>query len=488
MAKKTVDPTQGTPYEAVIGLEVHVQLRTETKMFCGCANRFGADPNELTCPVCLGMPGSLPVINRKAVNYTVRAGLACGCEISKFTKFDRKNYYYPDLPKNYQISQYDLPICNGGGVEVDFGETRKRIGLTRIHLEEDAGKNIHAKGTPESLVDLNRAGVPLMEVVSEPDLRSPAEAGAYLRMLRLIMLYLRISDCNMEEGSLRCDVNISIRPRGSDQLETRCEIKNLNSFTNVENALDFEIRRQMKVKSAGESVVQETRLFDPDRGETRSMRGKEEAHDYRYFPEPDLAPMRFEEAWLQEVRDSLPELPLTRLERFQSELGLSEYHADVLIRDCGMADYFEACLQSTADPKETANWIVNAVREEMNAQSVEASEVGVSPQRLVELLVAIDDGKVSRQKARDAFKGMIGNTDAVEAVIDRLGLAQISDDSVLQQAVSEVIAEQPNAVADVRGGKKQSMNFLVGQVMRKTKGQANPGVAAKLLNEAIRGS
>ncbi|MBI4606476.1 MAG: Asp-tRNA(Asn)/Glu-tRNA(Gln) amidotransferase subunit GatB [Planctomycetes bacterium] len=485
MAKAKLDPTEGTPFEAVIGLEVHAQLKTRTKMFCGCENRYGAEPNTLTCPVCLGHPGSLPAINRRAVEYAVRVGLACGCEIARFTKFDRKNYYYPDLPKNYQISQYDMPLCGGGAIDVYVGEAKRRIGLTRIHLEEDAGKNIHAEGRPESWVDLNRAGVPLLEIVSKPDLGTPEEAGAYLRMLRQILLYLDVSDCNMEEGSLRCDVNVSIRPRGTSALETRTEIKNLNSFTFVENALAHEIRRQIKVRSSGGTVEQQTLLYDPARDETRVMRGKEEAHDYRYFPEPDLAPLSFTEEWVEGLRRSLPELPAARYERLQNALGLSAYHADVLVRDRGMADFFEECVALYPKPQAVANWVVNAVREEANIRQVSARETGVSPSRLVDLVRAIDEGKVSNQKARDVFKALLGNERPVADVIRALGLEQISDDAFLRDAVSAVIQEHPGPAEDVRKGKKNSVNFLVGQVMRRTKGQANPGMVAKLIGEVL---
>jgi aspartyl-tRNA(Asn)/glutamyl-tRNA(Gln) amidotransferase subunit B len=479
------DPTDGTPYEAVIGLEVHVQLKTRSKMFCACENRFGAEPNSLTCPVCLGHPGSLPVINKTAVEYAVRVGLACGCRVAHHTKFDRKNYFYPDLPKNYQISQYDLPIGGGGHVEIKVGDKTRPVRLTRIHMEEDAGKNIHAEDRPESRVDLNRAGVPLLEIVTEPDISTPEEAGAFLRMLRLTMLYLDVSDCNMEEGSLRCDCNVSIRPRGSDHLETRTEIKNLNSFTNVEDALGYEIRRQIKLKSDGEEVVQQTRLYDPDRTETRPLRGKEEAHDYRYFPEPDLTPMEFEESWIQEMQETLPELPLQRLGRFTEDLGLSDYHADVLVRDPGLARYFEECLGHLKQPKEIANWVLNSVREEMNTRGVEAMEVGISPQRLTDLVKAIDDGQVSRQKARDVFKAMLGNDQAVGEVIRSLGLEQISDDSFLRDAVKTVLDANPSAVDDVKAGKKKSFNFIMGQVMRNTKGQGNPGMISDLIREIL---
>jgi aspartyl-tRNA(Asn)/glutamyl-tRNA(Gln) amidotransferase subunit B len=483
--EKRRDPAEGTPFEAVIGLEVHVQLKTRSKMFCGCENRFGAEPNSLTCPVCLGQPGSLPAINRAAVEHAVRVGLACGGDIARFTKFDRKNYYYPDLPKNYQISQFDLPISSGGGIDIFVGGEKKRIGLTRVHLEEDAGKNIHVEGQPESLVDLNRAGVPLLEIVSQPDMRTATEAGAYLRMLRQIMLYLGVSDCNMEEGSLRCDTNVSIRARGSDRLETRTEIKNLNSFTNVENALDHEITRQIKVRSGGKEVIQQTLLFDPERGETRVLRGKEEAHDYRYFPEPDLAPLHLDEKWIELLREGLPELPADRLERYRDALGLSHYHADVLVRDRDLADFFDECVGLHPKPQEIANWVLNAVKEETNERGKSVREIGLTAARLVDLVKAIEGGKVSKQKARDVFKAMLGTEDPVGKVIESLGLGQVSDDALLRSTVEAVIRANPGAVEDVRKGKKNSVNFLMGQVMRETKGQANPAVVTRLIQEVI---
>lgn len=483
--RRGTDPTDGTPFEAIIGLEVHVQLGTRSKMFCGCENRFGAEPNSLTCPVCLGHPGSLPVVNRVAIEHAVKVGLACGSSVARFTKFDRKNYYYPDLPKNYQISQYDLPIASGGQVEMLLDGEPRKVGLIRIHLEEDAGKNIHAVDRPESRVDLNRTGVPLLEIVSLPELRAPVEAGAYLRMLRLIMLYLGVSDCNMEEGSLRCDSNVSIRPRGSDHLETRTEIKNLNSFTHVEEALDFEIQRQMGIRAAGREVVQETRLYDPDRRETRPMRSKEEAQDYRYFPDPDLAPIRLEDSWIEGIRRRLPELPLQRHSRFVEDLGVSTYHAEVLVRDPELAGYFEECLRFHERPRELANWMLNAVMEEMNARGVGAREIGISPQRLAELVKAVEAGRVSHQKSRDVFKAMLGNEADVGATIRSLGLEQISDDAFLRGAVVDAIAANPAAAEDVKAGKKKSVNFLVGQVMRKTKGQGNPTIIARLVEEIL---
>ncbi|MGQ9590046.1 MAG: Asp-tRNA(Asn)/Glu-tRNA(Gln) amidotransferase subunit GatB [Planctomycetota bacterium] len=472
-------------YEAVIGLEVHVQLDTRSKLFCSCENRFGAEPNSLTCPVCLGHPGSLPVLNRDAVRSAVRVGLACGSEIALFTKFDRKNYYYPDLPKNYQISQYDLPIAAGGHVDLLHGGEPKRIGLVRIHLEEDAGKNIHSEDRPESWIDLNRAGVPLLEIVTRPDIRSPEEAGAFLRALRLLMLYLEVSDCNMEQGSLRCDSNVSVRPRGSESFETRTEIKNLNSFAHVEAALRHEIRRQIRVRAEGRAVEQETRLYDPARDETRPMRGKEEAQDYRYFPEPDLPPLRLERAWVESLRETLPELPLARRDRYVRSFGLSAYHAEVLVRDRDLAAYFEACVRCHPEAREVANWVVNDVLQETNARGVSVAELGISPERLAQLLRSVAGGKVSRQKAKDVFAAMIGNSESAESVIRSLGLEQVSDDAVLRAAIVEVIAENPRAAEAFRAGEKKSLNFLIGQTMRRMRGQGNPGVVARIIQEIL---
>jgi aspartyl-tRNA(Asn)/glutamyl-tRNA(Gln) amidotransferase subunit B len=472
-------------FEPVIGLEVHVQLSTRSKMFCGCENRFGAPANSLTCPVCLGMPGSLPFPNRVAVESAIRAGLAAGSTISAFTKFDRKHYYYPDLPKNYQISQYDQPICAEGSVEFHSAGERRRVALVRIHLEEDAGKNIHVPGAHESQVDLNRAGVPLLEIVSRPELRSPEEAAAYLKMLRLIMVHLGISACNMEEGSLRCDANVSIRPRGSTELETRTELKNINSFTFVKNALEHEIARQIQVRESGGEVVQETRLYDSARDETRSMRGKEEAHDYRYFPEPDLAPIAIGEEWLGPLRAALPPLPIALMDRFMQVNGLPYYDADVLVQDPAVARYAEECFALARDAKAVSNWILNDVFTLMNQRKAAVGEVGLPPARLVAFVEAVERGEVSKQAGRDLLPRIAGNDRPLAEVIAEMGIGQISDDSFLRGEAEAVIQANPSVVEDLKKGKKNALNFLVGQVMKRTKGKANPAAVSGMITKIV---
>lgn len=474
-------------YEPVIGLEVHVQLSTRTKMFCGCENRFGAPPNTLTCPTCLGQPGTLPFINEAAVERAVRAGLACGSRIAEFTKFDRKNYFYPDLPKGYQISQYDLPFCAGGSVEFALDGTRRKVRLVRLHLEEDAGKNTHVAGSAFSLVDLNRAGVPLLEIVTEPDLRSPEEASAFLKMLRLVLVHLGVSDCDMEKGSLRCDVNVSIRPRGSDRLETRTELKNINSFAFVASALEHEIARQIEVREAGGTIVQQTRLYDPERDETRPMRGKEEAHDYRYFPEPDLAPMRLDRAWIERLRAELPPSPLERMDRFVRDHGLPAYDAEVLAQDREVAEYAEECLRRASSAKAASNWIINELFGLLNARKATVAELGLPPARFLEVVEAVESGKISKAGGHDLLPKLLGNDRPVAQVIEEMGIGQISDDSFIAGEVQAAFAANPSVVEELRGGKKQALNFLVGQVMKRTKGKANAAAVSEAIRKAMGG-
>ncbi len=471
--------------EPVIGLEVHAQLKSETKIFCGCSTRFGAPPNTNVCPVCLGMPGVLPVLNRTVVAFALKMALATGCRIGGKSRFARKNYFYPDLPKGYQISQYELPIAEHGAVDIELDGNRKSIGLTRIHMEEDAGKLVHDPSRPVSYVDFNRTGVPLIEIVSEPDLRSPEEAGAYLRKLRSLLRYLDISDGNMEEGSFRCDANVSIRPEGSDGLGTRTELKNLNSFKHVENALAFEIRRQKAVLADGGQVVQETRLWDPDRGRTLSMRGKEEAHDYRYFPDPDLLPLVVDDAWVQEIRSSLPELPDAKKIRFQDAFGLSQYDAQVLTASRQTADYFEACVAAGAEAKAAGNWVMGPLLGLLNAEGKDIKDAPVSAARLAELIGLIQDGTISGKIAKTVFDEMAKTGKAPGAIVAEKGLVQVSDAGAIEAAVDAVLARCPEEVAAYRGGKTKLLGFFVGQVMKETGGKANPQVANRVLKSRL---
>ncbi len=464
--------------EAVIGLEVHAELLTRSKIFCSCSAAFGGPANTNVCPVCLGMPGVLPVLNRRVVEFAIRAGLATQCAIAPRSRYARKNYFYPDLPKGYQISMYELPLCTGGhlGVLVD-GEV-KRIGLTRIHMEEDTGKNIHDAHGDASLVDFNRSGVPLLEIVSEPDMRSVAEAGAYLRTLRSILQYLEICDGNMEEGSFRCDANVSVRPAGSTALGTKVEIKNMNSFRSVEKAIAYEARRQAEAIRHGDRLVQETRLWDAEREETRPMRSKEYAHDYRYFPEPDLLPLVVDPAWVDEIRGTLPELPGPRRERFARDYQLSTYDADVLTQRKDVADYFEAGLAAGAPPKEMANWVMTEllriVRDEKLDHQLVIRDWPVTPTQLARLVQLVARGAVNRNTAKGLIPRLRGTGRDPEELVAAEGLAQVSDRSALDAAVADVIARHPAQVAEFRSGKERVIGFLVGQVMKSTGGKANP--------------
>ncbi|MBN2139429.1 MAG: Asp-tRNA(Asn)/Glu-tRNA(Gln) amidotransferase subunit GatB [Desulfovibrionaceae bacterium] len=468
-------------YEAVIGLEVHAQLGTESKIFCSCSTRFGDEPNSNVCPVCSGMPGVLPVLNEKVVEYAVKMGLAVDCRINGKSVFARKNYFYPDLPKGYQISQFEEPLCEHGRVVVEMEGGTKSFGITRIHMEEDAGKSIHSPAENVSYVDLNRTGVPLIEIVSEPDMRSPEDAVAYLKELRSILVYLGVCDGNMEEGSFRCDANVSIRPLGQEELGTRAELKNMNSFRHVQKALEYEIARQIDLLEDGEAVVQETRLYDADKGVTQPMRGKEEAHDYRYFPDPDLVPLVLDPAWVDKWRGELPELPGPRRGRFESRYGLPAYDAGVLTAEREVADYFEAAVAEYGEPKKISNWIMTDLLRQLSQTGLGASECAFGPKSLAGLVRMVDEGAISQKIAKDVFLELFETGGDPEAYVREKGLTQISDTSALEAAVDRVLSENPKEVEAFRAGKKKLMAFFVGQVMRKTKGQANPAVVNELL-------
>ena len=475
-------------YEAVIGLEVHAQLLTSSKIFCGCPTTFGAEPNTQTCPVCTGMPGSLPVLNRRAVEFALKLALATHCKIASFSLFARKNYFYPDLPKGYQISQYELPIATGGWIEIPTEDGgKKRIGLIRIHMEEDAGKLVHDEREPWSYVDFNRTGVPLLEIVSEPDIRTPKEAVEYLKMLRAILRYLEICDGDMEKGSLRCDANVSIRPKGSKVFGTRTEVKNMNSFRHVERALSYEIERQKRVIEEGGEVVQETRLWDPQRGVTVPMRGKEEAHDYRYFPDPDLVPLIISEEWIEEVRRSLPELPLERKERFVRQYGIPEYDAGVLTASKALADYYERCVELFPEPKQVSNWVMGELLRLLNEAGKEPEDCPVPPEGLAELLGLIKDGTISGKIAKGVFEEMFRTGRGAREIVKEKGLEQITDEGVLKAVVDQVLRDHPEEVSEYRKGKEKLLGFFVGQVMKATRGKANPQLVNKLLRDALKG-
>jgi aspartyl-tRNA(Asn)/glutamyl-tRNA(Gln) amidotransferase subunit B len=477
-------------YDVVIGLEVHAQLTTRTKMFCGCPTTFGAAPNTQTCPVCQGMPGTLPVINRRAIEYGVRTALAFNCRINEACRFARKHYYYPDMPKNFQISQYEEPLAEDGWLEVDLpGGATRRIGIQRLHLEEDVGKLVH-EGTLEtaqaSLVDYNRAGVPLMETVSRPDIRSPEEAAAYLRAFRAVLVYLGVCDGNMEEGSLRCDANVSLKPVGARELGTKVEIKNLNSFRNVQRALEFEVRRQAEALDRGERVVQETRLWDADRGYTRSMRSKEFAHDYRYFPEPDLVPLALDRRWVEDIRGALPELPRARRQRFVSAYELPEYDAGILTQSRALAEYYEAAVRDFPQPKIVSNWVMSELLRELPGDDERAiAEAPVTPARLAGLLRLVDDGTISGKIAKTVFDKMFRTGEEAAVIVRREGLTQVADAGALEAMVDAAIAGNPRAVEDFRRGKTVAAKALVGQVMKASGGKANPAMVTRLVEQKL---
>jgi aspartyl-tRNA(Asn)/glutamyl-tRNA(Gln) amidotransferase subunit B len=470
-------------WETVIGLEVHVQLLTRTKMFCGCRNQFGAVPNTLVCPVCLGLPGALPVPNARAVQLAVQAALALGCTVHDRSIFARKNYFYPDLPKGYQISQFDQPLATGGRLGCDSPERgRIEVGITRLHLEEDAGKLLHDRFPGLTAVDLNRAGTPLVEIVSEPDLRSPAEARAYLGALKQILLYTAVSDCNMEQGSLRVDANISLRPPGSSTFGTKAEVKNLNSFANVERALEAERARQLGILESGRRVEQVTMLFHAASGEVRPMRSKEESHDYRYFPDPDLPPLALTPRWMAEQQASLPELPDAKRERLAAEHGITPYDARVIAGERPLADYFEAVVAAGADPQSAAKWVMGEVLAAYNASGT----FEVTPERLTELIGLVRDGTLSLQAGKRVYLELVGSTESPRAVADRLGLVQVGDVDALGRWVDEVLATCPSEVARFRAGETKLLGFFVGQVMKKSQGKADPKGVQPVLLERLK--
>lgn len=480
-----------TEYEVVIGLEVHAELKTKSKIFCCSSTEFGGDPNTHICPVCLGLPGVLPVANKKVIEFGIKTGLALNCRIAEYSKFDRKNYYYPDLPKNYQISQYDLPIAEHGYLEITVDGQHKRIGVTRVHMEEDAGKLVHQGATMASsrysLVDYNRTGVPLVEIVSEPDLRSPEEARLYLEKLKAILEYTEVSDCKMEEGSLRCDANVSVRPAGQKEFGTRTELKNMNSFKALQKALEYEVDRQIEVIEDGGRVIQETRTWDEAKGITLSMRSKEEAHDYRYFPDPDLVPMVISGAWVEDIRQTLPELPDARKERYVRDYGLPEYDAEVITGSKQLSDYFDEGLKYTKNAKALSNWVMGELLKFINSSgfSVDRPDFPVPAANLAELVELIDQGVISGKIAKDVFKDMQETGQKPGAIVEAKGLKQISDEGAINSIIDEVLAKNPQSVEDFKSGKERAIGFLVGQVMKATKGQANPEMVNKLLREKM---
>jgi aspartyl-tRNA(Asn)/glutamyl-tRNA(Gln) amidotransferase subunit B len=475
-------------FETVIGLEIHVQLLTQSKMFCGCSTRFGAPPNTQTCPVCLGLPGSLPVINRRAVELGLRAALVLNCTVHPTSQFHRKNYYYPDLPKNYQISQYQYlehpPLGTDGYLDVEVDGVRRRVGIRRVHLEEDTGKLVHPEDGTVSWVDYNRSGVPLMEIVTYPDLRSPQEAKAFLLKLRQVLQYAEVSTGRMEEGTLRCDANVSLR-RPGEPLGTRTEVKNMNSLRSVERALSYEVARQREVLERGGAVVQETRHWDERRGVTFASRSKEEAEDYRYFPEPDLVPVEVSPEWLEEIRRTLPELPDARRDRLMAQHGLSRYDAELLVQTRATADFFEAAVAAHPSPKAIANWMLGDLTAYLNDHNLEIEQLRTTPSQLAELVRLVEDGTISGRIAKDVLAEMLQTGEGARSIVDRRGLVQIADEKALRETVDAVIRDHPEPVKDVQAGKEKAIAFLVGQVMRRTQGRANPALVQRLLRERL---
>ncbi len=484
-----------TQYEAIIGLETHCQLSTETKIFCNCSTEFGATPNQNVCPVCMGMPGVLPVLNQKVLEYAVKAGLALNCAIAPYSKFDRKQYFYPDLPKNYQVSQYDLPIAEHGWLEIELTDAdgnpiRKKIGITRLHMEEDAGKLVHAgserlSGSTYSLVDYNRTGIPLVEIVSEPDIRSGVEAAEYAQELRRIVRYLGVSDGNMQEGSLRCDVNISVRPVGQKEFGTKVEIKNMNSFNAIQRAIEYEIDRQIEAIQSGERIIQETRLWEEGSQRTVSMRKKEGSSDYRYFPEPDLTPIQVSAEQLSKWKSELPELPAQKRHRYESELGLSAYDARVLTDDRSVSEYFEAAVSAKANPKQAANWVMGDISAYLNTAKLNIAEIALKPQILAELISLIEDGTISGKIAKEILPELLSKGGSAKELVESKGVKQISDKGELEKIINEVIAANPKELEQYRSGKTKLLGFFVGQVMKQTGGQADPKLTNQMMAKKL---
>lgn len=475
-------------YEIVIGLEVHAELKTDSKIFCSCATTFGAEPNTQVCPICSGFPGMLPVLNEKVVEIAIKTGLALNSEIAGFCKFDRKNYFYPDLPKAYQISQYDLPICKGGYLDIDLNGEKIRVGITRAHLEEDAGKLVHQGDittTPFSLVDLNRSGVPLLEIVSEPDMRSAQQARAYVEKLRSILLFADVSDCKMQEGSLRCDANVSVRPWGQKEFGTRTETKNLNSFRALERAIEYEARRQMEALEDGEIIVQETRTWDEEKGITRSMRSKEEAHDYRYFPEPDLPPLRIDQAWVDRVKAMMPELPDQAGRRLVEEYGLSEYDAALITISPRNLMFFDEAVSLYPDAKAVSNWMMGELSRLLNQNGLEIEECKVKPAGLAEMLKLVKNGTISGKMAKSVFEEIFNTGQDPAAIVKEKGLVQISDEGSLVPLIDEIVNNNPKVVQDYKNGKEKAFGFFIGQIMKATRGQANPELINTILRERL---
>ncbi|WDP92648.1 MAG: Asp-tRNA(Asn)/Glu-tRNA(Gln) amidotransferase subunit GatB [Desulfobacter sp.] len=473
------------PFEPVIGLEVHAQLKTRTKIFCNCSTEFGRSPNANTCPVCTGMPGVLPVLNKQAVTFAIKAALATNCQINEESRFDRKNYFYPDLPKGYQISQYAQPIAEFGHLDIETEAGEKRIGITRIHMEEDAGKLIHDPARAKSMVDLNRTGVPLIEIVSEPDIRTAAEAGAYLRKLHAILKYIDVCDGNMEQGSFRCDANVSLRPVGQEEFGIRTELKNLNSFRNVEKAIRYEIERQTYVLENGDKVIQETRLWDPNKNCTASMRGKEEAHDYRYFPDPDLVPLIVDQEWIQDVQATMPELPDEKKERFINEYKLSAYDAGVLTASLDMANFFEETVHPLENIKQAANWTMTNLMGMLNAKGLDIADSPVTAADFSKLLALMEKGSINARAAKSVFEEMAETAKDPEAIVKEKGLEQVSDQGELEVMVEDVIKENPDEAEAYRNGKTKLFSFFMGQIMKKTRGKADPKIVTPLLKSKL---